>query len=161
MVKADIWTEGIADQKFLADVLKAWFGLSFQQYELGKAAVTFEYEDNSRRMKVRIRAAGTLNAFVSEKEWRKKKQDFFDNQSQGIKNLVFADADDDFDTRKANISQTILGVGFDAESELFLWPDHKPSNEKGDLERLLGQIIHPNHSGVFDCFDEYTTCINK
>lgn len=158
MVKADIWVEGIADQKFLADVLSVWFGLVFNTSKIN-GAIVFESKDESRQIDLKIRAAGSVNAFISEKEWQKTAPDFQDNHSSGGKNLVIADMDDDFSTRKKEIADTVKGVGFHAESDLFLWPDHQPHDEKSDLEKLLVQIVSPNHQDVLDCFDGYESCL--
>lgn len=160
MVKADIWVEGIADQKFLADVLSVWFGLAFQDSKMS-GGVIYECRDETRQIEVRIRATGTVSAFISEKEWRKKEQDFIDNQSFGIKNLIVADADDDFAARKTEVAQTVKNVGFNADSDLFLWPDHQPHDQKSDLESLLEQIVSPEHRTVLGCFEAYEDCLRQ
>lgn len=157
MVKADIWVEGIADQKFLADVLGVWFAFVFQDSKLS-GGVVYEYRDETRQIEVRIRAAGTVSAFIAEKEWQKKERDFIDNQFLGIKNLIIADADDDFATREKEVAATVKGVGFDVESDLFLFPDH---HKNGDLENLLEQIIHPEHRIIFECWAAYEECLRK
>lgn len=157
MVKADIWVEGIADQKFLADVLSVWFGLAFQDSKMS-GGVIYGCRDETRQIEVRIRAVGTVSAFIAEKEWRKKEQDFIDNQSFGIKNLIIADADDDFAARKIEVAQTVKDVGFDVKSDLFLFPNH---HENGDLENLLEQIIHPEHKAIFECWNAYEECLRK
>ena len=157
MVKADIWVEGIADQKFLADVLSVWFGLAFQDSKMS-GGVIYECRDETRQIEVRIRAAGTVSAFIAEKEWRKKEQDFVDNQSFGIKNLIIADADDDVAARKTEVAQTVQNVGFNPEFDLFLFPNHQ---ESGDLENLLEQIIHPEHQAIFECWNAYEECLRK
>lgn len=159
MVKVDIWTEGPADQKFLKDVLNVWFGIVFSDSKLG-GAVVLEGKNENAQIEVRIRAVGTVSTFISENEWRKKEQDFLDNQPD-VKNLIIADADDDFTERKNEIGRTVIGVDFDVESDLFLWPDHRQRNEKGDLERLLEQIIHIENRDIFDCFDAYENCLRS
>ncbi len=160
MVKVDIWTEGPADQNFLKDVLSVWFGLVFSKSKINKSEV-FEGKNEATQIGVRIRAVDTVSAFISATEWHKKSQDFGDNITNGIKNLIVADADEDFAQRKNEIENTVTGVQFDVESDLFLWPENQPRQDKGDLERLLVQIVKPEHRAILDCFDSYENCLRN
>lgn len=159
MVAVDIWVEGIADQKFLADVLKVWFGLAKND--------KFECFDEAHNLFIRIRPSvgvnksGGVSKFVSENGWKGIKPFFEEMNAAGGKNLIIADADEDFSARKKDIHRTVKSAGFDVESDLFLWPNNQPNETKGDLELLLEQIAHPNHHTIFECFDGYTECLDK
>ncbi len=153
MVAVDIWVEGIADQKFLADVLKTWFNLSFNK--------KFECRDETRDISVRIRKGDGVSNFNSEEGWMQIKPSFEENYAAGVKNLIIADADDDFSARKNEVGKTVNGVSFNIESDLFLWPDHQTHQEKGDLERLLEQIINPEHKTIFECWNAYEDCLRR
>ena len=153
MVAVDIWVEGIADQKFLADVLKTWFNLSFNK--------KFESRDENREISLQIRKGEGVSNFNSEEGWQNVKPFFEENNAAGVKNLIVADADEDFAARKTEIMNAVKGVDFNIESELFLWPDHQPHQNKGDLERLLEQIINPKNKSIFDCWMAYEDCLRK
>lgn len=149
----DIWVEGIADQKFLSDILKAWFG-----HVLNKK---FELRDNSGAAIIRVREANGIGTFTSPEGWTRLKPFFEENDQRGAKNLVIVDADDDFEKRKNELKGIISDVIFDADNDVFLWPNHQSHNEKGDLEKLLEQIIHPNHQVIFNCWDDYENCLRS
>jgi hypothetical protein len=151
MVAVDIWVGGIADQKFLADVMKSWLGFTFDK--------KFKYIDESLKIAIQIRKGEGLSNFNSEKGWGNIKPFFEENNLKRVKNLIVADADVDFVARKNEIGATVQGVGFDVETDLFLWPDNQAHPEKGDLERLLAQIVHPDHKVVLNCFENYENCL--
>lgn len=155
MVILDIWVEGIADQKFLADILSTWFSLDFNR--------EFECRDEVRKIEVKIRQSGNVNTFTSNNEWAKNKESIFrDNNSKGVKNIIILDADENFDNRRREVSLTVNTPGFSVETDLFLWPDNLPRNGKGDLERLLVQIINPENKIFFQCWQAYEDClVNK
>lgn len=153
MVAVDIWVEGIADQKFLADVTKTWFGLAFND--------KFEGRDPASILFVRISKGKGVGTFISESGWNNIKPSFEENIALGVKNLIVADADEEFGARKNDIGLTVKSTGFNVETDLFLWPDNQPNDRKGDFELLLEQIAHPNHRTIFECFDGYTECLNN
>jgi hypothetical protein len=153
MVAVDIWVEGIADQKFLADVVKLWFNLSFNK--------KFECRDETRKILVQIRKGDGVSNFNAEEGWQYIKPSFEENFAAGVKNLIIADADDDLSIRKGEVNDVVKGVNFKVESDLFLWPDHQTHDEKGDLERLLEQIIHPEHQAIFECWKLYEGCLKE
>lgn len=153
MKKIDIWVEGIADQKFLADVLNVWLGLSFNE--------KFNCTDSNQQLAVRIRHSNGVSNYNSVDGWQNIKPSFEENNLTGIKNLIIADADEDFTARKEEVKNTVTGVGFDVVNDLFLWPDHQPHPVKGDLENLLEQIIHPSNQPIFDCWNNYETCLKS
>lgn len=92
MVAVDIWVEGIANQTFLADVLKTWYNLSFDK--------NFKCRDESRKIALQIRKGDGVSNFNSEEGWGKIQPSFEENNAIGTKNLIIADADEDFLARK-------------------------------------------------------------
>ena len=60
MVTANFWVEGKADQKFLADLLKVWFNMTFD-------AKKFTFKEEARKLDIRIQDLGGKNAFLTEK----------------------------------------------------------------------------------------------
>lgn len=48
------------------------------------------------------------------------------------------------------------------ESSVFLWPqnaEHNHGNLNHDLEMLLVDIIQPQHTQIFDCWEQYESCL--
>lgn len=166
-MKIDIWTEGVADQKFLADVLNLWFKTDNHWNETDKG---YDCRDALGNIQVKIRIANASNSadakstggkdyFISQKVWQRKTIALFrDNESQDVKNLIVLDADDDFKKRQLEVQETVVGVSFNPQNDLFLWPTHR---DNGDLERLLEQIIQPKHKIIFDCWDQYEGCLKR
>lgn len=144
MVTADIWVEGKADQKFLADVLKVWFGLAFDHKR-------FECKEEARRIDLKIRDLGGKNAFLTEKNSR----DFKDNLLNGVTNLVILDADV-LAKQRSMIAMVKGDLGIDFP--FFLLPDNI---RDGELENLLEEIIHPDNQTIFACWTDYETCLKN
>jgi hypothetical protein len=153
MKRADIWVEGIADQKFLADVLKSWFGFDYVQKEEAQKAI-FVCQQKAQEIDIRVRAAGTVEVFISPNAWKKIEPDFRDNELKEISNIVIIDADDDGSQRRKDVPAT-TGALVPSEN-LFLWPDDRSN---GDLENLLEKIINPEHEAIFKCWAAYETCL--
>ncbi len=131
MKAARIFVEGKADKKFIEDFVTHVFG---------------EKPDDVR----------FLGGFSIEGIRNAKPQ--FDS---GKTNLLIVDADYEenggsFDVRKAEIDavKAELNISF----ELFLLPNH---NANGDLEALLCEIINPNCSDIFACWNGYEECLNN
>ncbi len=159
MIKVDIWTEGIADQKFIVDILKKGFEFDFPLPKKGTREIVFDYESDA--YKIRVLALGSVSAVTTLNGWEKKKNDFKDNTLTGIKNLVIIDTDDSFEQQKQKVKDTLVDVGFDIDSDIYLWPDNQPHASKSDLESLLIQLVHEDHTGVLSCFEKYEECLNQ
>ncbi len=149
MVVVDIWVEGVADQKFLADILKRWFNIALDKI--------FTFREEERQLAIRIRLGSGVSSFTTKEGWKNTEPNFSKNPP--LKNLIIVDADENFSSRKKEVADTVKGVGFNPQSDLFLWPDHQHHDEKSDLEKLLEQIVSPNHQDVLDCFDAYESCL--
>ena len=153
MKAVDIWVEGVADQKFLSDVISEWFNLSFDK--------DFKCKDADQNIRIQIRQVEGISKFNSKSDWQKVKPFFEENQASGVKNLIILDADEDFEKRKDEVKGTVIEVEFASDKDLFLWPNHQPHTEKGDLENLLEQIINPEHQLIFKCWDAYENCLRS
>ena len=129
-----IFVEGKADKRFIEDYLTKCFGVE----NASKYVVSLDGKDN----------------FWSEKELVKIVPHFEKNTDRGGANFLIFDADDDFDSRKAEILQQKekLGIEFD----LFLFPNNSDS---GALEELLYQIVNPKHEVILECFEKFQDCL--
>ena len=72
------------------------------------------------------------------------------NTDMGGINLVIFDADEDTESRRAEL--LAIKEEFGVEFELFLLPNNK---DVGALEDLLENIINPNNQPVMDCWQTY------
>ncbi len=140
------WVEGVADQKLLADLLKTWFGINFQG-DL-KPNQTWKGMDAPNQFSILLASLGGVEGIRPEK----KKNDFDQNTVQGIPNIVFLDADDNFQARKTEVENYRQQMQFD----FFLLPDHQ---SPGDLETLLEGIINLDNQPIFHCWNDYETCL--
>jgi hypothetical protein len=77
------------------------------------------------------------------------------NDMGGI-NLVIMDADENPILRKNELDT--LKQQHNLEFECFLLPDNQ---NPGTLETLLCQIIHPKHSTLLNCFENYEECLSQ
>ena len=78
------------------------------------------------------------------------------NADLGGVNLVIFDADEDIETRRAEL--LAIKDEFGVEFELFLLPNDK---DAGTLEDLLENIINPNNQSVMDCWATYEGELEK
>ena len=144
MVKACLWVEGKADQKFLADAMKAWFTVNFQPKR-------FNYYDEARKVDIQIQELGGKNTFLTTNI----SSLFTQNSLSGIQNIVIIDADEISEQRQMleGIKQK-LNIDF----PYFFLPDNQSD---GELENLLEQIIHPQNQAILDCWGNYETCVGQ
>ena len=138
MVTANFWVEGKADQKFLADLLKVWFNMTFD-------AKKFTFKEEARKLDIRIQDLGGKNAFLTEKN----NAEFKNNDLNGVKNVVILDADD-IEKQRQMLSEVKTKMGL--EFSIFLLPDDA---RNGELENLLEEIINPANQAIFDCWATY------
>ena len=124
-----IFVEGIADKRFLEQLIGAHFG------EVSKDCIV---------------DTGGYGKLLSEKTGNTYLKVMKRNSDDGGVNLVIFDADEDCEKRRAELMAWKVDTG--AEFELFLLPDNK---SKGELEDLLEQIINPENQPVMDCWDVY------
>ncbi len=153
---AVIWTEGIADQKFLADAIGHWFGLKFERTNVkknGKDAQIFK--GSNENLTIDIQSLVGKDTILNEKQAVETLKDQYSfNRNQGKLNIVFLDADENIENRFVEVEQ----------SKIFLEEDYPvfllPNNESiGDLETLLEKIVNPINNEIFECWNNYENCL--
>jgi hypothetical protein len=137
MSKVQIFVEGIADQKFLQDLIEEWYGVKLTIGNLSKTGNILETQGK--------------DVFKTEDKLKKLTQIFELNRLSGVQNLVIFDADTYAETH-TYISKINEAQNFD----FFLFPNNESD---GDLEALLENIIHPDNRAIFDCWRNYEECL--
>lgn len=122
----NIFVEGLADARFLKQYVKHVFG-----------------EDIDDERLVILKGWDNLRTEASVARMRSM-------SANGGVNLVIVDADKDFQARKNEIENWQRSNG--VEFVLFLMPNNE---DTGALEDLLENIINPNNSLIFDCWEHY------
>jgi hypothetical protein len=128
-LSATIFVEGIADEKFISDVVINNFGYSLKHGQ--------EIQ--------RTGGKDSLGKFV---------RNFQSSTYVGLTNLVIFDANGSIEERRNELLEFKQKSGI--EYETFLFPNNK---DNGDLETLLESVINLNNQGLFDCFDNFNNCI--
>lgn len=144
MIKACLWVEGKADQKFLADAMKVWFNLTFH-------LKLFDCYDETREIEARIQELGGKDTFSTPKISSLLKQNSVDE----IQNIVILDADD-ISAQRQMLEKVKQELKMDFP--FFLLPDNAGN---GELENLLEQIIHPKNQVILDCWNNYEVCVGQ
>ena len=134
MSKVQIFVEGIADQKFLQDLIEEWYGVKLTIGNLSKTGNILETQGK--------------DVFKTEDKLKKLTQIFKLNRLSEVQNLVIFDAD-----TYAYISSINEAQNFD----FFLFPNNESD---GDLETLLENIINPKNRAIFDCWQSYEECLS-
>lgn len=153
---AVIWTEGIADQKFLADAIGHWFGLKFERTNVkknGKDAQIFKGSNGN--LTIDIQSLVGKDTILNEKQAVETLKDQFSfNRNQGKLNIVFLDADDNIEERFKEVDQSKSFM--DENFPAFLLPNNESI---GDLETLLENIANPINEAIFECWNNYENCL--
>jgi hypothetical protein len=130
-----IFVEGIADKKFLFDFISHLYSLTLKSDDIVVTeGWTRIYSEGDEVIKIKMNQ----------------------NSDNGGVNLLIFDADLDYQKRFIEIQDWRNQTGVDFE--IFLWPNNKDS---GDLETLLEKIINPINSPIFDCWENYETCLQS
>ena len=132
MKRFQIIVEGDADKKFFEDYYHHIFG-----EKVPKGSITHPGKDGD---------TGGYQKLKSEDAIGLMRQ----NTDMGGINLVIFDADEDTESRRAEL--LAIKEEFGVEFELFLLPNNK---DVGALEDLLENIINPNNQPVMDCWQTY------
>lgn len=132
MKRFQIIVEGDADKKFFEDYYHHIFG-----EKAPKGSITHPGKDGD---------TGGYQKLKSEDAIGLMRQ----NTDMGGINLVIFDADEDTESRRAEL--LAIKEEFGVEFELFLLPNNK---DVGALEDLLENIINPNNQPVMDCWQTY------
>ena len=132
MKRFQIIVEGDADKKFFEDYYHHIFG-----EKAPKGSITHPGKDGD---------TGGYQKLKSEDAIGLMRQ----NTDMGGINLVIFDADEDTESRRAEL--LAIKDEFGVEFELFLLPNDK---DAGALEDLLENIINPNNQPVMVCWQTY------
>ena len=132
MKRFQIIVEGDADKKFFEDYYHHIFG-----EKAPKGSITHPGKDGD---------TGGYQKLKSEDAIGLMRQ----NTDMGGINLVIFDADEDTESRRAEL--LAIKEEFGVEFELFLLPNDK---DAGALEDLLENIINPNNQPVMVCWQTY------
>lgn len=134
-----IFVEGVADKKFLEDYLSF---LSDNEESINKN--DFEI----------IETKGWTNLQSNSEKGELIRNQMTENSDDDGVNLLIFDADADFSERLNQLEE--LKQKYTLNFDIFLWPNNSDS---GDLEVVLENIINPNNSPIFDCWEKYEKCL--
>lgn len=138
MRRIQIIVEGEADKKFFEDYYHHIFG-----EKAPKGIIIHPGKDGDTGGYQKLKSEDAIGAMRQ-------------NTDLGGINLVIFDADEDIETRRAEL--LAIKVEFGVEFELFLLPNDK---DAGALEDLLENIIYPNNQPVMDCWQTYERELEK
>jgi hypothetical protein len=150
MNNIQIFVEGVADQKFLQDLVSEWYGIQLTRGGF--------IDKNARIEPCDILNLGGKNTFEDVARMRLLDPILRLLRANGTTLLVIFDADT-FTVEQAILNRLSQTYGF----QYFLLPYNgaHPESEKndGDLETLLQEIIHPDNRVIFDCWQAYEDCL--
>ena len=132
MKRFQIIVEGDADKKFLEDYYHHVFG-----EKAPKGSITHPGKDGDTGGYQKLKSEDAIGLMHQ-------------NPDMGGINLVIFDADEDTESRRAEL--LAIKEEFGVEFELFLLPNNK---DVGALEDLLENIINPNNQPVMVCWQTY------
>ena len=132
MKRFQIIVEGDGDKKFFEDYYHHIFG-----EKAPKDSITHPGKDGDTGGYQKLKSEDAIGAMRQ-------------NTDMGGINLVIFDADEDTESRRAEL--LAIKEEFGVEFELFLLPNNK---DVGALEHLLENIINPNNQPVMDCWQTY------
>lgn len=131
MGKIKFFVEGVADEKFIADLL----------IHLKRTSSIIDF----------VKINGCTKELVNN-----VKPQFTANTDNGGTNILIFDADSNYTETENRLLKIKEDLGIDFE--MFLFPNNK---DLGNLETLLEKIINPNHYSIFECFESYQICLDK
>lgn len=134
MKDCKIFVEGVADERFIEQLISHIFGMSVGEI---------------------INTGGYTNLMAQDKENTYTNQMKRTSDDGGV-NLVIFDADKNCEVRREEILAWKQRKG--VEFELFLFPDNEG---QGALEDLLEEIINPQNQEVMDCWRLYEDAIKE
>jgi len=150
MSKAQIFVEGIADQKFFQDLIYKWYGIKLTK---GKFA-----DQNTKLAFGDIFDMGGKDTFDDPIRMSLLDPIIETLQFEDIPMLVIFDADT-YVMSKPIIKELCAKRNF----HYFLLPYNGTHSEAhkndGDLETLLQEIICPDNQVIFDCWKAYEECL--
>jgi hypothetical protein len=150
MNNIQIFVEGVADQKFLQDLISEWYGIQLTRGGFVDSNARIEPGD--------ILNLGGKNTFKDVARMRLLDPILRILRANGTTLLVIFDADT-FQEEQAIVDRLSQIYGF----QYFLLPyngTHQDTDKNdGDLETLLQEIIYPDNQVIFDCWQAYEQCL--
>ncbi|GAB4015983.1 hypothetical protein GCM10028808_42980 [Spirosoma migulaei] len=150
MNNVQIFVEGVADQKFLQDLIAEWYGI-----QLTRGGFV---DKNARIEPGDILNLGGKNTFEDATKMRLLDPILRILRANGSTSLVIFDADT-FSEEKVVLEKLSQTYNF----YYFLLPYNgtHPESDKndGDLETLLQEIICADNQIIFDCWQAYEQCL--
>ncbi len=132
-----IFVEGIADVKFLKDYISEIYNIALKKENI-------------------IKTKGWTNILSEKSNGEFIRNQIIKNSDDGGLNLIIFDADNSYNQRLEEINN--WKERNNLEFEIFLWPNNSGT---GDLETVLENIINPENSLIFDCWNNYEDCLIK
>ena len=151
MNDVQIFVEGIADQKFLQDLIAEWYNVSLS---IGR------FTDNVSKLETGdIFNVGGKGSFNDLGRMRLLNPIIQTLQITETPILIIFDADNYKDDEAA---LNKLRKTFNFHHFLFPYNGQHPDMERnnGDLETLLQEIICPDNQIIFDCWQAYESCLD-
>lgn len=150
MSDIQIFVEGVADQKFLQDLIAEWYGIKLTR---GGFA-----DKNTRIEPGNLLSLGGKDTFEDTVRMRLLDPILRILKANGTSLLVIFDADT-FSEEQITLENLSQKYGF----YYFLFPYNgthpEPNKNDGDLETLLQEIICPDNQVIFDCWQAYEQCL--
>jgi hypothetical protein len=154
MKKILIFCEGVTDQIFIADCIEKFYGIEVTRSVIDNKNNKWKmiFEQNCQI----IATGGYTHLPAHVPAMQSNTED-----DEGI-NIVIFDADEEghgrgsFDNTKKSLDafKTTHEVHFD----FHLWPNHE---KNGRIEDLLQQLIPQDKKTIFECIDQYNTCLKQ
>ncbi len=130
-MKFVIFVEGLTDEKFFKDIIPFFFP-------------ELKYDEDYK-----IQVLNGKDKLITQIETLER------YIFSGTSIAICLDADKDITSTNDNIKKQI-GSNLLSKCKIFLLPNDQTA---GNLESLLLNLTHPEHTSVFSCFDEYAKCI--
>jgi hypothetical protein len=155
-----IYTEGVGDINFLADVLHTRF--KFDNLERKEGVLRLEKKTDGKVIELRVgkpandeQGLGSIGAFTDPKQAFRLKKDIQDLILTGKKVLFIIDTDIDIDTQRQKVKTAHESELFKVEDLVFLLPDNATSGH--ELEHLLHEVSTTPE--VFSCWSQLQKCV--
>jgi len=158
----DILVEGIADQKFLADVIISWYGYKIEGEVRDKKDTILVNETNFKKAK--IKSFEGKDVLETERKKNLLCENLEINISINKPSLLIFDADFDFlgNFKKWNDFKNEFYKDKNTNIfDIFFWPNNQDLGNKvqSDLEYLLFDILCEDKLMYWSCFDDFDKCV--
>lgn len=144
MEKIRIFCEGVSDQRFLRDFIELHYGLNISDKDLKDNKYIHRLNGWSNLEKLKTTITDELSDFVS---------------------VIFLDADDEKTVEKSGLVETnnyidnlMISWGW-TNYDKYIFPNNHDA--VGEVEDFLQNIINPNNSDIFDCWNAFENCLSS